>query len=77
MIKTSIAAALALALAAGTAMAEFKDFTVNGELVPKAQQEAVATEVLANSGNPHQAMMDSSIEEQVKDMIIETKVKGR
>ena len=77
MIKTSIAAALALALAAGTAMAEFKDFTVNGELVTKAQQEAVATEVLANSGNPHQAMMDSSIEEQVKDMIIETKVMGR
>ena len=77
MIKTSIAAALALALAAGSAMAEFKDFTVNGELVTKAQQEAVATEVLANSGNPHQAMMDSSIEEQVKDMIIETKVMGR
>lgn len=74
MIKTSIAAALALALAAGSAMAEFKDFTINGELVTKAQQEAVATEVLANSGNPHQAMMDNTIEEQVKDMIIETKV---
>ena len=31
MMKTTIAAALALALASGAAMAEFKDFTVNGQ----------------------------------------------
>ena len=45
---------LALALAAGSAMAEFKDFTVNGELVTKAQQESVAAEALANNPNANQ-----------------------
>ena len=44
MMKTTIAAALALVVASGAAMAEFKDFTVNGDLVTKGQQEAVATE---------------------------------
>ncbi|EHY31882.1 hypothetical protein HMPREF9440_00755, partial [Sutterella parvirubra YIT 11816] len=52
MIKTSIATALALALAAGSAMAEFKDFTVNGELVTKAEQEKLAAEALASNPNP-------------------------
>ena len=33
MMKTTIAAALALVVASGAAMAEFKDFTVNGDLV--------------------------------------------
>ena len=47
MMKTTIAAALALALASGAAMAEFKDFTVNGQLVTKAQQEALASEALS------------------------------
>mgnify|MGYP006943429670 CR=1 FL=1 len=39
MMKTTIAAALALVVASGAAMAEFKDFTVNGDLVTKGQQE--------------------------------------
>ncbi len=76
MIKTSIAAALALALAAGTASAEFKDFTVNGELVTKAYQENVAAAALAGSQNPH-AMINPQLEEQVKDMIVENKVMAR
>lgn len=77
MIKTSIAAALALALAAGSAMAEFKDFTVNGELVTKAQQEQVAADALANNPNPHGMMMNAELEDQVKQMIIEYKVMAR
>ena len=52
MMKTTIAAALALVVASGAAMAEFKDFTVNGDLVTKGQQEAVATEAISNNPNP-------------------------
>ena len=54
MMKTTIAAALALVVASGAAMAEFKDFTVNGDLVTKGQQEAVATEAISNNPNPLQ-----------------------
>lgn len=76
MIKTSIATALALALAAGSAMAEFKDFTVNGELVTKAEQEKLAAEALASNPNPH-SMINPELEDQVKNMIIEYKVMAR
>lgn len=74
MMKTTIAAALALALASGAAMAEFKDFTVNGDLVTKAQQEAVAGEAIANNANPHAMIADPQIEDQVRQMVIEYKV---
>lgn len=52
MIKTSIAAALALALAAGTAMAEFKDFTVNGELVTKLSRKPSPRKCSPTRGTP-------------------------
>ncbi len=76
-MKTTFAVAVALALAAGSVMAEFKDFTVNGERITKAQQEAVAAEALAN--NPHATAMiaDPQLESQVKEMIIEYKVMAR
>lgn len=69
MKKTSLVIALFSTLCMGSAMAEFKDFTVNGHLITKAQQEAVAMSVLNN--NPHQALQDDSLETQVKDMLIE------
>ena len=53
MIRSALAAALALALSCGSAMAEFKDFTVKGELVTKAAQEAFAAETLGGARNPH------------------------
>lgn len=77
MMKTTIAAALALALASGAAMAEFKDFTVNGELVTKAQQEAVAAEAISNNANPHAMIADPQIEDQVRQMVTEYKVMGQ
>ena len=77
MMKTTIAAALALALAAGSAMAEFKDFTVNGELVTKAQQEQVAAEALANNPNANQMIASPGFEDQVKQMVTEYKVMAK
>ena len=77
MMKTTIAAALALALAAGSAMAEFKDFTVNGELVTKAQQESVAAEALANNPNANQMIASPDFENQVKQMVTEYKVMAK
>ena len=74
MMKTTIAAALALVVASGAAMAEFKDFTVNGDLVTKGQQEAVATEAISNNPNPHAAIANPQIEDQVRQMVIEYKV---
>lgn len=76
MMKTTIAAALALALASGAAMAEFKDFTVNGELVTKAQQEALAAEAISSNPNPHQMISNPQIEEQVRQMLTEQIVMG-
>ena len=73
-MKTTIAAALALVVASGAAMAEFKDFTVNGDLVTKGQQEAVATEAISNNPNPHAAIANPQIEDQVRQMVIEYKV---
>ena len=77
MMKTTLAAALALTLAAGSAMAEFKDFTVNGELVTKAMQESVASDALANNPNAQMMISNPGFEQQVKDMIVEYKVMGR
>ena len=71
MMKTTIAAALALVVASGAAMAEFKDFTVNGDLVTNGQQEAVATEAISNTPNPHAAIANPQIEDQVRQMVIE------
>ena len=71
MMKTTIAAALALALASGAAMAEFKDFTVNGQLVTKAQQEALASEAISSNPNPHEMISNPQIEDQVRQMMIE------
>ena len=68
-MKTTIAAALALVVASGAAMAEFKDFTVNGDLVTKGQQEAVATEAISNNPNPHAAIANPQIEDQVRQMV--------
>lgn len=76
MMKTTIAAALALAVASGAAMAEFKDFTVNGELVTKAQQEALAAEAISSNPNPHEMIANPQIEEQVRQMMIEQVVMG-
>lgn len=73
MIRSALAAALALALSCGSAMAEFKDFTVNGELVTKAAQEAFAAETLGGARNPH-GMPAEEIEARVKTMMIEMKV---
>ena len=74
MMKTTIAAVLALVVASGAAMAEFKDFTVNGDLVTKGQQEAVATEAISNNPNSHAAIANPQIEDQVRQMVIEYKV---
>ena len=60
MMKTTIAAALALVVASGAAMAEFKDFT--------------ATEAISNNPNPHAAIANPQIEDQVRQMVIEYKV---
>ena len=76
MMKTTIAAALALALASGAAMAEFKDFTVNGQLVTKAQQEALASEAISSNPNPHEMISNPQIEDQVRQMMIEQVVMG-
>lgn len=76
MMKTTVAAALALALAAGSAMAEFKDFTINGQTVTKAQQESVASDVLANNPNASQMIADPGFEDQVKQMVTEYVVMG-
>lgn len=76
MMKTTVAAALALALAAGSAMAEFKDFTVNGHTVTKAQQESVASDALANNPNASQMIADPGFESQVKQMVTEYVVMG-
>ena len=73
MIRSALAAALALTLSCGTAMAEYKDFTVNGELVTKAAQEKFAAETLGASRNPH-AMQAGEIESTVKTMLTEMKV---
>ncbi|MDO5532141.1 peptidyl-prolyl cis-trans isomerase [Sutterella sp.] len=76
MLKTTIAAALALALASGAAMAEFKDFTVNGELITKAQQEALAAEAISSNPNPHEMIANPQIEEEIRQMMIEQTVMG-
>ncbi len=76
MMKTTIAAALAFALASGAAMAEFKDFTVNGELVTKAQQESLAAEAISSNPNPHQMIANPEIEDQVRQMLTEQIVMG-
>lgn len=76
MKKTSLVVALLSTLCVGTAMAEFKDFTVNGQVITKAQQEAVAMSVLQNNANPHQAIQDGDLENQVKDMLVEQVVIG-
>lgn len=74
-IKTSIAAAVALALACGTAMAEFKDFTVNGQKVTVAQQQTLAKKLLGSATNPNkQALQDPGFEGEVKQILIESKV---
>ena len=58
-------------------MAEFKDFTVNGELVTKAQQEQVAAEALANNPNANQMIASPGFEDQVKQMVTEYKVMAK
>lgn len=77
MKKTTIAAVIALSMAAGSAMAAFSDFKVNGEVVTKAQQESVAAEALANNPNASMMVADPSFENQVKQMVIEYKVMGK
>ncbi len=73
MKKTPLIVALGLALLAGTASAEFKDITVNGQVISKASQEKLAASTLAMDQNPH-AMMDPDFEDNVRSMIIEAKV---
>ena len=79
MMKTSLAVALSLALLAGSASAEFKDITVNGQVITKAAQEKLAASSMTmdqnnpHGGNPH-AMMDPNFEDSVRQMLIEAKV---
>lgn len=73
MMKTSLAVALSLALLAGSASAEFKDMTVNGQVIMKAAQEKLASSTLTMNQNPH-AMMDPEFEDNVRHMLIEAKV---
>ena len=68
-ITSTVAVALALTMACGSALAEFKDFTVNGQKVTKAVQERVAAQTIASSPNPHSMIAVPDIEAQVKDMI--------
>lgn len=68
-IASTLAAAALLTLACGTANAEFKDFTINGQKVTKAMQERVAAQTIASSPNPHSMIAAPDIEAQVKDMI--------
>lgn len=68
-ITSTVAVALALTMACGSALAEFKDFTVNGQKITKAVQERVAAQTIATSPNPHSVIAVPDIEAQVKDMI--------
>lgn len=72
-MKTSLAVAVSLALLAGTAAAEFKDMTVNGAVITKAQQERLAASTMTMGHNPH-AMQDPGFEDNVRQMLIEAKV---
>lgn len=71
--KTSIAVAAALALMAGTAAAEFKDMTVNGQVITKATQERLAASTLAMGQDPH-AIQDPNFEDNVRNMLIEAQI---
>ncbi len=73
MKKTPLIVALGLALLAGTAAAEFKDITVNGQVISKAAQEKLAASTLAMDQNPH-AIADPDFEDNVRTMLIEAKV---
>lgn len=69
----TLAAVAAFTLSCGAAMAEFKDFTVNGITVSKSTQEMLAKQVIASTGNPH-AQINAQIEDQVRTMMVQMTV---
>lgn len=78
MLKKTFMTALMVAVAAvsTTAMAEFKPFKVNGEVVSAAEQEAIAKNMLAGNPNAAQLIADPSFPEQVKELAIEYRALG-
>lgn len=69
----TLAAVAAFALSCGSAMAEFKDFSVNGTTVSKTTQELLAKQVIASMGNP-QAQVTPELEDQVRTMMVQMTV---
>jgi peptidyl-prolyl cis-trans isomerase C len=72
-IRTTLAAALMLAIGCGAANAEFKDITVDGQTITKSSQTRLAHEALMAGGDPH-AAVKPGFEDDIRQLVIERTV---
>lgn len=71
--RTTLAAAIVLAIGCGTANAEFKDISVDSQTITKSSQVRLAQEAIMASEDPH-AAIKPGFEDSIRQLIIERTV---